>query len=133
MGAERTFPESTKEKHNRTSFPGYPCQMSPLSGHAILCKQGRWGRGAVPPVRYWCKEKRQSGSKDVKGKEKRRGAGEEKLMQKGNEETGGGDSPTMQHPREGLPSPKLCLSITPKPAAAQGALGTACRTAAARG
>ena len=49
------------------------------------------------------------------------------------EETGGGDSPPMQHPREGLPSPKLCLSITPKPAAAQGALGAACRTAAARG
>ena len=22
--------------------------MSPLSGHAILCKQGRWGRGALP-------------------------------------------------------------------------------------
>ena len=49
------------------------------------------------------------------------------------EETSGGDSPPMQHPREGLPSPKLCLSITPKPAAAQGALGAACRTAAARG
>ena len=28
----------------------------------------------------------------------------------------------MQHPREGLPSPKLCLSITSKPAAAQSAL-----------
>ena len=27
-------------KHNRTSFPGYPCHMSPFSGHAILCKQG---------------------------------------------------------------------------------------------
>ena len=57
----------------------------------------------------------------------------DRLMVKGNEETGGGDSPPMQHPREGLPSPKLCLSITPKPAAAQGALGAACRTAAARG
>ena len=29
----------------------------------------------------------------------------------------------MQHPREGLPSPKLCLSITPKPAAARGPWG----------
>ena len=49
MGAERTFPrEQIKKKHNQTSFPGYPCQMSPLSGHAILCKQGRWGRGALP-------------------------------------------------------------------------------------
>merc|ERR1711938_501649 len=37
----------------------------------------------------------------------------------GKEETSGGDSPPMQHPREGLPSPKLCLSITPKPAAAR--------------
>ena len=36
-------------------------------------------------------------------------------------------------PREGLPSPKLCLSITPKSAAAQGGVGAACRTAAARG
>ena len=35
-------------KHNRTSFPGYPCHMSPFSGHAILCKQGRQGRGALP-------------------------------------------------------------------------------------
>ena len=51
----------------------------------------------------------------------------------GKEETSGGDSPPMQHPREGLPSPKLCLSITPKPAAARGALGAACRTAVARG
>ena len=56
-----------------------------------------------------------------------------KEKKKGDEETGGGDSPPMQHPREGLPTPKLCLSITPKPAAAQGALGAACRTAAARG
>ena len=47
-------PKKHKKKHNRTSFPGYPCQMSPFSGHAILCKQGRQGRGAVPPVRYWC-------------------------------------------------------------------------------
>ena len=30
------------------SFPGSPRQMPPFSGHAILCKQGRWGRGAVP-------------------------------------------------------------------------------------
>ena len=22
--------------------------MPPFSGHAILCKQGRWGRGALP-------------------------------------------------------------------------------------
>ena len=58
---------------------------------------------------------------------------DERRGRKGNEETSGGDSPPMQHPREGLPSPKLCLSITPKPAAAQGALGAACRTAAARG
>ena len=48
MGAERTFPREHKRKStNRTSFPGYPCQMSPFSGHAILCKQGRWGRGAL--------------------------------------------------------------------------------------
>ena len=38
-------PPSTK-KHNRTSFPGYPCQMSPFSGHATLRKQGRGGGGA---------------------------------------------------------------------------------------
>ena len=57
----------------------------------------------------------------------------QKKRKNGKEETSGGDSPPMQHPREGLPSPKLCLSITPKPAAAQGALGAACRTAAARG
>ena len=24
--------------------------MPPFSGHAILCKQGRWGRGALPPL-----------------------------------------------------------------------------------
>ena len=57
----------------------------------------------------------------------------QKKRKNGKEETSGGDSPPMQHPREGLPSPKLCLSITPKPAAARGALGAACRTAAARG
>ena len=56
-----------------------------------------------------------------------------KEKKNGKEETSGGDSPPMQHPREGLPSPKLCLSITPKPAAARGALGAACRTAVARG
>jgi len=56
-----------------------------------------------------------------------------KEKKKGDEETDGGDSPPMQHPGKGLPTPKLCLSITPKPAAAQGALGAACRTAAARG
>ena len=48
MGAERTFPREQKKKHKRTSFPGYPCHMSPYSGHAILCKQGRQGRGALP-------------------------------------------------------------------------------------
>ena len=57
----------------------------------------------------------------------------QKKRKNGNEETSEGDSPPMQHPREGLPSPKLCLSITPKPAAARGALGAACRTAVARG
>ena len=57
----------------------------------------------------------------------------QKKRKNGKEETSGGDSPPMQHPREGLPSPKLCLSITPKPAAARGALGAACRTAVARG
>ena len=53
---------------------------------------------------------------------------------KGNEETGG-ETPRLCNTPEGLPSPKLCLSITRKPAApaAQGALGAACRTAAARG
>ena len=56
-----------------------------------------------------------------------------KEKKNGKEETSGGDSPPMQHPRKGLPSPKLCLSITPKPAAARGALGAACRTAVARG
>ena len=51
MGAERTFPREHKEKStNRTSFPGFPRQMPPFSGHAILCKQGRWGRGALPLV-----------------------------------------------------------------------------------
>ena len=39
-----------KERLTRTSFPGSPRQMSPFSGHAILCKQGRWGRGALPPL-----------------------------------------------------------------------------------
>ena len=49
MGAERTFPRmGKKERLAPTSFPGSPRQMSPFSGHAILCKQGRWGRGAVP-------------------------------------------------------------------------------------
>ena len=56
-----------------------------------------------------------------------------KEKKNGKEETSEGDSPPMQHPREGLPSPKLCLSITPKPAAARGALGAACRTAVDQG
>ena len=48
---KRTFPPEHKRKStNRTSFPGYPCHMSPFSGHAILCKQGRQGRGALPLV-----------------------------------------------------------------------------------
>ena len=34
----------------KSAIPGFPRQMSPFSGHAILCKQGRWGRGAVPLV-----------------------------------------------------------------------------------
>ena len=38
------------QKHNRPSLPGSPRQMSHFPGHAILCKQGRWGRGALPPL-----------------------------------------------------------------------------------
>ena len=36
------------------SLRSVPHYVSPLSGHAILCSQGKWGRGAVPLVRYWC-------------------------------------------------------------------------------
>ena len=59
------------------------------------------------------------------------------LLSKEKKKWEGGDQrgrlPAYASPREGPPSPKLCQSITPKPAAAQGALGAACRTAAARG
>ena len=58
------------------------------------------------------------------------------LLSKEKKKCEGGDQrgrlPAYASPREGPPSPKLCQSITPKPAAAQGALGAACRTAAAR-
>ena len=30
------------------SLRSVPHYVSPLSGHAILCSQGKWGRGAVP-------------------------------------------------------------------------------------
>ena len=32
------------------SLRGVPHYVSPSSGHAILCSQGKWGRGAVPLV-----------------------------------------------------------------------------------
>ena len=32
------------------SLRSVPHYVSPLSGHAILCSQGKWGRGAVPLV-----------------------------------------------------------------------------------
>ena len=50
MGAVRYSPEKDKEKHKPNLLPSYPCHMSPFSGHAILCKQGRQGRGAIPLV-----------------------------------------------------------------------------------
>ena len=44
-------PKSTTEPPSQVS----PAKCRRSRGmHAILSKQGRWGRGAVPPVRYWC-------------------------------------------------------------------------------
>ena len=49
MGVERTFPQRTK----KGDAPP-PCAVSPAMcrqlGHAILCSQGKRGRGAVPLV-----------------------------------------------------------------------------------
>ena len=32
------------------SLRSVPHYVSPLSGHAILCSQGKWGRGALPSL-----------------------------------------------------------------------------------
>ena len=52
MGAERTFPREDKESRRTPSLRSVPRYVSPILGHAILCSQGKRGRGAVPLVRY---------------------------------------------------------------------------------
>ena len=43
-------PPSTPMSFRTLSLRSVPHYVSPLSGHAILCSQGKWGRGAVPLV-----------------------------------------------------------------------------------
>ena len=43
-------PPSTPMSLRTPSLRSVPHYVSPLSGHAILCSQGKWGRGAVPLV-----------------------------------------------------------------------------------
>ena len=50
MGAERTFPREDKESRRTPSLRSVPRYVSPLSGHAILRRQGKRGRGALPLV-----------------------------------------------------------------------------------
>ena len=42
-----------KSRLRTPSLRSVPRFVSPSSGHAILCSQGKWGRGALPLVRYW--------------------------------------------------------------------------------
>ena len=41
-------PPSNPTSFRTLSLRSVPHYVSPLSGHAILCSQGKWGRGAVP-------------------------------------------------------------------------------------
>ena len=43
-------PPSTPMSLRTPSLRSVPHYVSPLSGHAILCSQGKWGRGAHPLV-----------------------------------------------------------------------------------